>query len=636
MSRGLRQGCPIAPMLYAAWVCQYCHDLDASISKDFTVNHMSVFADDKHFFWEIHSKRQLQQAVRQLQLAIELLEKRCMQVSFSKSHLVYALRGRLAVEMVGRRTAWFRGERCFILRGGHRCVRLPVHDRISYLGVILSYGSFEMQTVQHRVEKAKQNFGMLSKVLRARSALSVAVRLRIYRARVWSTMMYGVSAVGYTAGCIHQLISVASMHLRKVLRIHERGTTHAAVLDAADLDIPQLLLHQSRNLLSSVTDRRDREGGFGTLELQRATDIFHQITTFSQQSSQGTLRAVVADQVPSVPCPVCGIEFSGDYGLQMHIKARHADLNQSSKIDFVRSKHSLFGTPLCRFCHCRFFNWQSLEKHISEGGCAKIKEAFALGQTLEELYESTAKQEADHPPTPPDESLMPVRLMINSGHPVLKCPLHEIFKHGDAFVDIRLQCGLCGQLVREANTMKTHWRISHPKAWGVVRLNAEQEAKSLKACFGTPCNMCGISNKIASQHAARCPVFFQLRALRKLVSIGGDSSAHEGAKQQRPRQHERDPLYKTWSLSTTPLGTAFGLATSCAETKSILGSTAAHPARQTAGTAGSSTTSSQNAPKTKAAHLTATGLHRFFNVRGADGGADNTRTDMGASLGLEM
>ena len=611
MSRGLRQGCLVAPMLCAAWVCQFCADLDEGTEAGFSLEHVSVFADDKHLFWEIHSKSQFHKAVRQLHYAICLLEERSTQVSFLKSAVVYALRGRAAEEIVGRYTAWFRGERHFLLRSKTRTIKLPVHDRLVYLGVVLSYGAFEMQSARHRADKAAQNFGMLSKPLRMNGALSKSIRLRIYRACIWSTLSYGLIAVGFTAGSLQHVISTAARQLRKVLRMHEKGTTNKAILEAATLDVTSILLEQARGQLSRIQSR-EVEGCalVCRIERERVGVVLEQLETFTTQVSQGRLQAVVADQAPRVECPICGIEFAGDYGLQMHIKAKHTEINQRSPIDFVRSKHSLHGAPFCRFCHARCYNWQALEKHIAEGACPRIKDALARDITIEVLYEQVLQEEAANPPVPPSELACTTTQFLDSKHPVLTCPFHEVPTHLNAFDTLRLRCGLCGQVLREANTVKTHWRSTHPLAWEYVRVEAERAAKAMSAIFVSPCRFCGLSNKQASQHATRCPAFFQVSALRWIQSTGKDPLVLEGAKSSRPRL--RVPEYKTWRASNTQIGRAFGLQ------QQPNTSAAVHTA----------TTDSAHGVTTPALHREGnardrthhTGLHRFFSKKGEVGG----------------
>ena len=558
MTRGLRQGCPIAPMLYSAWVCHLCSELDAEIAPNFTSEHMSIFADDKHLFWDVHSKQQLHKAVNQLSHVIKLLLKRNMQVSFSKSSVVYALRGRSAEEMVGRYTQWHKGERCFLLRIKGDIIRLPLHDRITYLGVVLSYAAFEMQSAKHRVDKATKSFGMLSKTLRVNGALSRAQRIRIYRACVWTSLAYGLPSVGFTAGSLKLVTSTVFVQLRKVLRMHEKGTTQKQVLHAACLDAQTLLIEHVESLKRSVYARSSLVGHeYVEVEKQRIDQVLQQLHTFANQDSRGALHAVVSDQVPHAECPVCGQEFAGDYGLQMHIKAKHPNLNQVSKLDFVRSKHSLFGAPFCRFCRCKCYNWQALEKHISEGGCSRIKTAFSKGVSADELLLTVEADEKLNPPTPPDAMLDNAPVMLHSGHAVLTCPLHQVHRHPDAFEQLKYQCGLCGQRMRDPITLKTHWRITHPAAWSVVHKDAESTAKSMRAIFTSPCTFCGVTNNNVGAHATKCPTFFQVAALRKLQCLGTDSNELEGVKKQRLRQHERVPEYKQWSLATTPLGKAF-------------------------------------------------------------------------------
>ena len=47
MKRGLRQGCPIAPVIYAAWTARFSKQVSSKISREWPQEHISIYADDK-------------------------------------------------------------------------------------------------------------------------------------------------------------------------------------------------------------------------------------------------------------------------------------------------------------------------------------------------------------------------------------------------------------------------------------------------------------------------------------------------------------------------------------------------------------------------------------------------------------
>ena len=557
MSRGLRQGCPVAPMLYAAFTCRLCSRLDSCIEEGFAARHLSIYADDKHAFWSISSKADFFRAQKQLGRMLSVLQEMKMKVNFAKSAVVYSLRGRAAEEIVKRYTQWRHGVRCFVVMG-HSCY-IPIRDRITYLGVVLSYGAFEHQTTAYRVERATQNFRALHKVLRTQSALGNKHKLRLYFACVWTSLQYGLTATGITPGCLASVCSCVAQHLRKVLRLYHKGITNKQVLEDAGLDVAHALKMQSEQQLARIQHRLSQHDAGDSLELRRAQGILMQLSEFSESVSYGSLCAVTSDQVACVTCPVCGLEFAGDTSLQNHIAVKHSFLNAESKLTFVRSKHSLFGTSICRFCRTRCYNWQALEKHLTEGWCLKLKSAVADGKSFDALLEEVIAAEATNPPTPPDAALVHAPPLVQTDHEVLTCPLHEVPRHLATLQHDKSRCGLCGQIVKDASRIKTHWRASHPKAWEMVEHEAEGAAKAMSSTFRSPCCFCGMVTKKPQLHATKCSPFFQVAALRYIRCKSYDLQTLEGVRLPSLRQHERDPLYSTWKSSTTPIGMALGV-----------------------------------------------------------------------------
>ena len=62
MGQGLRQGCPVAPLVYAAWTSRLCSLLNSRIRSSWSQSTLTIYADDKFLCWQIKSERDLVQA----------------------------------------------------------------------------------------------------------------------------------------------------------------------------------------------------------------------------------------------------------------------------------------------------------------------------------------------------------------------------------------------------------------------------------------------------------------------------------------------------------------------------------------------------------------------------------------------
>ena len=68
--------------------------------------------------------------------------------------------------------------------------------------------------------------------------------------------------------------------------------------------------------------------------------------------SGSTLEPLI--EATSSACPVCGIYFESEAGVQMHIMHKHPEINAQAKLSFRKDVHALFGLPFCRFCQGGF------------------------------------------------------------------------------------------------------------------------------------------------------------------------------------------------------------------------------------------------------------------------------------------
>ena len=117
---------------------------------------------------------------------------------------------------------------------------IPLVSQFRYLGVQLSCTSFENATLHYRLDKLKAAFGRLGTVLKGRHHLTSAQRISLWRACVWSTMSYGLTACGLTLAGHKTLETLVIRHVRAILRlpVHITRTTNPEVAAEAGIRLP--------------------------------------------------------------------------------------------------------------------------------------------------------------------------------------------------------------------------------------------------------------------------------------------------------------------------------------------------------------------------------------------------------------
>ncbi|OLP95873.1 LINE-1 reverse transcriptase-like [Symbiodinium microadriaticum] len=502
MSRGLRQGCPVAPILFAAWSVRTLRLSREALPRGADRDCYTMFADDLHGSWEFHSAADFLSSLRDVRAVFSVLEGLGMAINFQKSVAVLRLRG-AAVARVSRHVLVWRPDGQYLrVRSDPHDFYIPVASTMSYLGATLSYDNYELKTFQNRAHCAQLRFQELRKVLRSNGALSARHRLRLYRATVWPSLWYSLGSIGVTGGVLRGVISVLSGHLRKVLRIYEGGITNQAVIDRAGLCPQRFFAEQAALKAASIAADPFRSADLKQRELKRADALCSAMASATEVPlSSCSLVRVSTSEAACIPCRVCGIYFHSEEGLQMHIAHQHAEINQSSKLDFNKALHSLFGLPFCRFCRQRLHDWNSLAKHVSMGMCLRIKSLVAEGKRESEMLQILGEEERRNPPTPPDGAVEQVAIHESVGRALTITP-DQLGSRGAELRVLSRHCALCYQLVKDPSKIKKHWQDSHAQEWRAVAKEAVSEARSLLATFTTPCSFCGI--RITVSNAPRC------------------------------------------------------------------------------------------------------------------------------------
>ena len=556
MSRGLRQGCPIAPIIFAAWSVRVCRIIDSQLGSGWSMRHLTLFSDDTHAYWKLHSPKDLEHAISQLSTVITVLTDAGMTVNFGKSSAVCVLKGQCSATAQSRHFRWRDGALHLRLPRDTTDMYIPLTDTLEYLGIVLSYHNFEIQTVKLRAAKAQINYSRLYKVLRVNGPLSEKQRLRVYIACVLSSWLYGLVGVGLSSSCYKILYSGVCGHLRKVLRVYQQGVSNAQVTARAGIDIAATLSCRAASLVASIAADSGRSAELKAPELHHSQSVVTNLEAALECTQSASLTRVIQDSSAIFDCPVCGQSFLGNHHLVMHINSKHPSLNQQSKIAFERHKHALHGIPRCRFCRVTLFSWQVLEQHLTCGMCPRLKDGFGRGLTLERIFEDVLERERTDPPEPP-LGISPSSQTLLFDRPEHGQPLHSALREHSIIRLYSLECALCGQKLQSPGKTKTHWRYTHPAAWNLVESVVSGAARSLLATLRNPCPYCLSPAKDPKAHTVQCPALFQFLAVRHLHQRR--CSVDQLQKEAGPgsRQSERRAAYLDFDPRQLPLARAF-------------------------------------------------------------------------------
>ena len=455
MLRGLRQGCPLAPSVFNAWTIRLCRELGIAWCQE----HASLFADDVHGHWEINSVEEFQQARCMIPNIIAGLHRSGMQVNFGRSVAVLAIRGKAAAGIKKRYVKWRDGH--YVIAIGTdsvtgREVYLPIEDKMEYLGVILSYGADCAISRGQSLEQFLKTQADAENHLRFQHQAEASH----LQSMCCSRLLYGVVGVGFSAPSLRAMQSILARMLRKVLRIYEHGISNLAVLDRAGIhlvgDLRQQLARKARAL--EVHGHQSPELAGRTL--QRLGSVSDELSRIKHIPVSSLIE--VDREGETAVCDACGLEFHNQRSLEAHYTTKRAEIHTKARQAFDRREHTLFGLPQCRLCRQQLYDWASMERHITEGRCARLKQAAARGHSMEQLMQQVLEDESQVPPKPPNSACgsAPTPSLIPAD--VMSCELRQLATHAEVVASFKNKCILCGQQVKATGHIKKHWQSSHP------------------------------------------------------------------------------------------------------------------------------------------------------------------------------
>ena len=215
--QGVRQGCLLAPLLFACATGLLVRDMPEASGPAWT-EILTLYADDFLAQECLSEVADVARVIQRWGMLIDFLESCGLRLSQGKSVIlarVGGLKGPAAWRkfLVRKEEGWFvrvpvkHGETLIALREEHK-----------YLGAMVSYKTYETSTFKYRLAQARTQYGRLKKLLHSRQHLTLQQRMRMYHTCVWSTLSYSLHATGLGPAQVAQLRGVVATHLRAIAR----------------------------------------------------------------------------------------------------------------------------------------------------------------------------------------------------------------------------------------------------------------------------------------------------------------------------------------------------------------------------------------------------------------------------------
>ena len=181
LSLGVRQGCCAAPFIWACVISLLLENLADTIPREWIQKCITIFADDIHMASVFRSESELQQTVIYFGIILQELTRMGFILNPSKSCVIIRGNGHRFLHwkkhnVMRSKAQQTRGLKIHLTDG---VVTIPIRDRCLYLGTVMSYDNFEMQSVKLRLAFGWSQFRRLQRWLCGRKKVHVKLRLQI-------------------------------------------------------------------------------------------------------------------------------------------------------------------------------------------------------------------------------------------------------------------------------------------------------------------------------------------------------------------------------------------------------------------------------------------------------------------------
>ena len=383
-TRGMKQGCKIAPLLWSLSTGTLMRDLAELTSRSWVQAHVTAYADDMHGAQWFTSVSELDEALSRLGCLLDLLCENHMVVNSTKSVVLLRATGRMLKQWSKRHIVKTEAGRALRLRTpAGRLFLFPLKEQHVYLGTIIAYSRTAGQVVTHRAQLAWQAWDKLRPLLTSKDAPGLRCRFRIWQACVPPTLLYGLAACPLRPRDVQALRQLCTRQLRALARApaHLTRESNSALYARLRAKDPLQILLAEATRMEAKTWEEGTPASLTAAQWWRARkqqlqEYDQHMPSFDPAQPILPLASQPAPDscLPPVHCPSCPAAFPTLRQLRLHQSKKHGHRAEARKnaIVYDRAKHSTQGMPTCSLCGHAFARWHHLKVHIVQGHCLSL------------------------------------------------------------------------------------------------------------------------------------------------------------------------------------------------------------------------------------------------------------------------
>ena len=525
---GLRQGCKASPCLWAAYTALLCATLDHELAEQhvhmphldpspWTRQHITKYADDTHARWRFTTYQEFEGVMQEVLVMLRCFRRFHMRVNLEKTKAVLKVVGSLKHRVKQNFIRKFKDSRRLLLSPKNPDHWLTLVSSTEYLGAVVSYDQYELQTMRHRIQKANNRRWALASFLHSRR-ISISLKLRIWRSCVLTTLMYGMASCGLTGDALLEVQRAIMRHVRAIVsnQAHLTGDTHQAIVTKYNIpsakDLCEIEYQRAQDRQQSSPDWMFDE--------QWHLHLWRRLHQTTEQSEQPNDRACWA-------CPACDGIFPTQAALKWHARRMHNIVD--NEVVFNKALHSKGGLPVCRFCDTAFSRWQTLADHITKRRCQKLPEHSDKGQDSQFCNIAATTNQACNKVDSTENSNAQQAMDVLHQSLVQETSVRQHAARGlnaciqlpHVLMKLKQTCALCGQWVASHRNMKRHYQYSHADVLDAFGERIEKQVSRVATACPT-CHYCHARVKDWKAHLKQCVVAWQCSVLCLIIQDGPD------------------------------------------------------------------------------------------------------------------